>query len=859
MKYFLAIFTFLLQQFGHAQLTEDFSDNNITSNPTWSGDDSVFTLLDIAGDLQLRSNKTIASSSFYLTSPSTQVAGGQWEFYTYLNFNTSSANFTDIYLTSNQANLLNTTISGYFIRIGGTTDEISLYRKIAGVSTKIIDGTDGITNTSNNYLKLKVTCSPTYEWKLERDISGSGNTFFTEGIITDATIPASSFFGISITQSTASFFQKHYFDDFYVGPILYDIVPPVLLTATAVSASQIDILFNEALNPITAEDETLYDIQPFLSATSAVLDANNPALVHLTTTFPLVNGNIYTVFAYNIEDLALNSAAVQSLTFTYLIAENPLPGEVIITEFICDESPSVGLPLVEYIEIFNTSFKYFNLDGWKLGDNSSDGTIQSKWLYPGEYLVLCSSTKIDSFLVAAAVTSFPSLNNSGDDIVLKDLNGIVLDKISYTDNWYQDASKENGGYSIELINPNDPCSDASNWRASIAAIGGTPGLENSVKDLSPDTLAPTILQLLPQSPNYLTVTFSEGMDSTFLANASVSFSPSLTLANTFISNPFPTSVTYQFSENLIGSQMYSLLLENISDCWMNTANLSGNFALPEIAVAGDLVINEILFDPYTGGYDWIEVYNTSTKLLDLYLWEIGNYDDSIANKKAILQHYYVSPKEYAVIGKDSIFVKQNYPAAIPGTFVYCELPTFTNDSSTVYLVYDAAIIDKVSYSDDWHFKLLDNTDGVSLEKIDPSGLSDDSNNWHSAAEAIGFATPGGKNSQYLPALLSGEFTFASQIISPDNDGNEDFLQITYAMSESGLLGKFTIFDDRGREVRTLFSNELLASSGTFTWDGISDQGVKAKIGTHVAVFEAFSTNGALIYTKTKAFVVAGKI
>ena len=153
MKYFLAIFIFLLQQFVHAQLTEDFSDNNITNNPSWMGDDSVFTLLDVAGDLQLRSNKTIASSSFYLTTPSTQVTGGQWEFYTYLNFNTSSANYTDIYLTSNQANLLNTAISGYFIRIGGTTDEISLFRKVAGVSTKIIDGVDGITNITNNYLK----------------------------------------------------------------------------------------------------------------------------------------------------------------------------------------------------------------------------------------------------------------------------------------------------------------------------------------------------------------------------------------------------------------------------------------------------------------------------------------------------------------------------------------------------------------------------------------------------------------------------------------------------------------------------------------------------------------------------------
>jgi hypothetical protein len=33
--------------------------------------------------------------------------------------------------------------NGYFVRIGGTPDEISLYRDDAGVAVKIIDGTDG--------------------------------------------------------------------------------------------------------------------------------------------------------------------------------------------------------------------------------------------------------------------------------------------------------------------------------------------------------------------------------------------------------------------------------------------------------------------------------------------------------------------------------------------------------------------------------------------------------------------------------------------------------------------------------------------------------------------------------------------
>lgn len=844
----------------YSQFVDNFTDNNFTSAPTWSGDDSVFTVVDVSGNFQLRSNKTIASTSFYLSTPSAQAVDGQWEFYTGLNFQTSSANYVDIYLTSNQANLLSATISGYFVRIGGTTDEISLYKKVAGVATKIIDGVDGTTNLSNNILKLKVTCSATNEWKLERDLSGTGSSYFTEGLITDATVTTSSFFGFSVTQSTASFFQKHFFDDFYVGPIIFDVTPPVLISATAISSTQIDVLFNEPLDQASAEDENNYDIQPFQSASLATLDLVNPSLVHITPASPLGNGMTYSLFTSSIADVSMNASGSQSTNFTYVIAEIPAAGDVIINEFVCDETPSVGLPLVEYIEIYNRSSKYFDLTGWKIGDNSSDGTIGQAWLYPGEYIILCSTSKVDSFATAVGVTSFPSLNNTGDDIVLKDNSGIILDKITYTDAWYQDPSKADGGYSIELINPNDPCSDASNWIASNAFIGGTPGQVNSVNNTTPDTQTPQISLLVALAPNFLEVYFNERMDSTSLSNASISTNPSLTIQNSYVLGEFPSMITLEFAENLIGSQYYSITLQNVSDCWMNMTNLSSTFALPENAVVGDVVINEILFDPFTGGYDWIEVYNNSSKLIDLKGWQLANFDnDTISNHKTSPSNFYLKAGGYAVIGKDSTFVKQNYPATIPGTFAYSETPSFNNDSSTVYLIYNSQILDQVSYKDDWHFKLLDNTDGVSLERIDPMGISNDHNNWHSAAEAIGFATPGGKNSQFRPAITSGVFDFNSQTISPDNDGYEDVLQVNYEMSEPGLLGKFTIYDDRGRRIIELFNNELLASQGTFIWDGVNELGSKASIGTYVAVFEAFSLNGSLVYTKTKAFVVAGKL
>jgi hypothetical protein len=863
-RYFLSTLVVSLLAFtAYSQLTDDFEDGNFLSAPTWLGDDSVYTIVDVSGNKQLRSNKTIPSTSFYLATPSTQAQEGQWEFFTSLQFNTSSANFVDIYLTADQSNLMAANLNGYFVRIGGTTDEVSLFKKVNGIATKIIDGVDGITNTSVNNLKIKVTRTAGGDWKLERDATGLGSIYVQEGVINDVTLNTSSYFGVAVTQSTASFILKHFFDDFYVGPIILDVIPPQLVSAQAVGPMGVDVLFNEPLDVTSAELLTNYFFSPGLTVMPSQLDAVNPALVHVLLWSPgMTNGTTYQLTTSSIADVNGNVSGNQTISFTYLIAENPMPGDVIINEFMCDPSPTVGMPEVEYIEVYNKSSKFFDLSGWKIGDASSDGAIQSGWLYPGTYRILCATSNVDTFntITGIGVTSFPSLNNTGDDIVLKDANGVELDRISYTDAWYKDINKADGGFSIERINPNDPCSAEDNWRATESSMGGTPELVNSVFDDTPDTAPPTISQLIALPPNYLEVHFSEGMDSTLLANANFMVNPLLNLQAVYVLGPHPTTVTLQYADNFEPSKTYQFFVENVADCWVNSASLSGVFSLPESAAPGDVVINEILFDPYTGGYDWIEVFNTSNKVIDLKDWQLANFDDdTIANFKNVNSHFYLQPNSYAVLGKDSAFVLQNYPAVVPGTFVYCETPSFNIDSSTVYLLQGNAVMDAVSYTEDWHFKLLDETDGVSLERIDPSGISNDSFNWHSAAEAIGFGTPGGKNSQYYPVVTNGEFHFNSLTVSPDSDGFEDVLQVSYELSEPGLLGTFTIYDDRGRAIRTLFQNELLASSGSFTWDGTTENQVKASIGPYVALFQAFNVDGGLYFTQKKTFVVAGKI
>src|SRR5690606_25882736 len=117
----------------------------------------------------------------------------------------------------------------------------------------------------------------------------------------------------------------------------------------------------------------------------------------------------------------------------------------------------------------------------------------------------------------------------------------------------------------------------------------------------------------------------------------------------------------------------------------------------------------------------------------------------------------------------------------------------------------------------------------SLERLDPLGPSQDAANWHTAAEAIGFATPGGKNSQYYPAISNGQVSFTSETFSPDNDGFEDVMQINYELETVGLVGTVKIYDDRGRKIRDLITAELLGVNGTLVWDGVNDAGTKASI------------------------------
>lgn len=839
------------------QMSDSFDDGDFTNNPTWTGDVDDFKIND---DLQLQLDATVAGESYLSTEHNlTSLEDKEWRYKIKYAFAPSNNNRGNTYLTATSADL-SSNPDGIYFRIGenGANDPIELIERSGGVETTILTSTPAMVAASFD-IHVKIIYRANGDWELYVDTDGE-DTFLLDETANHPTTITGTHLGVQLIYTVTNA-TRFYYDDFYAGEIFVDNEPPNLDGATPLAANQLEVAFDEMIDQASGEDVNNYSVSDGIgNPTQAEINPNNAAHVILTFGDNFSVGHNYTLSVENVEDLAGNAMSLQSTDFIFMESETPEFGDIIINEFMVRATPSNGLPETQFVELYNRSDKYFNLNGWKLSDNSSSGTIQDVWMQPGDYLVLVPTGGLDGYPLATNVTSWAQLNLTGDDIHLATDNGIVVDYLTYTDAWYQDDTKKTGGWTIERINPELLCSSVSNWKASVADLGGTPGEINSVYDNTPDTEAPTIINVFADMPNQLTITFSELMDSQSLANIDFFTSANLTIDEIILVGNFPDKMTIVFNETFEAGVIYEFSIENFSDCSGNNNNYEGFFIIPQEPEKGDLIINEILFNPLTGGSDFVEIYNNSNKFINLKDWEFANIKDGeIGNNKVVSVNYILAPNDYVVATKDINFQMMNYPVAVPNKFIEMDLPSYTNDSSTVFLIYNNTVMDKVSYNKDWHFALLQSQKGVSLERISPDMPSNSSDSWHSASETIGFATPGRVNSQEAKPKGEGTLTLSSKTISPDEDGFEDVLLLTYQVDSPDLLGSITIYDDRGRVVKTLVISHLLGSEGTFKWAGTTDDDQKANIGPHVIIFDIFDLNNAKQQTIRKVVTVAGRL
>ena len=529
--------------------------------------------------------------------------------------------------------------------------------------------------------------------------------------------------------------------------------------------------------------------------------------------------------------------------------------DVVIAEIMADPSPSVGLPNHEWIELKNTSSSPINIQNWRLGDATSiSGAFPAFTLQPDSSVIVGSASavlQLNLFGTTIAVSSFPSLDNDGELIFIRSANGKIIHAVDYSSAWYNNEVKKEGGWTLEMIDPKNPCSGSNNWKASMHVQGGTPGKKNSADGINNDTEAPQLVRAWTTDSTTIILLYNEPVDSipgALITNYSIDGGINIISATTIP----PLFNTVQLKTSAMNTRtIYSVSATGIKDC-MQTPIGSMNkvkTGVPEDALPGDWVVNEILFNPRPNGYDYVEFYNNSKKIFDASKLFFANRNNTgaVSSVKALsVEPFLIFPGDHILVTTDPenlahhYLVKNPGNILVPGTF-----PSYPDDKGTVVaLNFQGTIVDEVSYKDDWHFNLVENPEGVALERIDASGPSMERSNWHSAASTAGYGTPTYKNSQYkLIEEVKATIVVTPNVFSPDNDGRDDIATIQYTIAEPGYVANIIVFDFSGRPVRRLVRNGILGLTGYWNWDGLDEKGNRLSAGNYIVFTEIFNLQG----------------
>lgn len=461
-----------------SQVRDDFSDGNFNLNPSWSGSESNF-FVNPAGQLQ---SKAPTTSTSWLFTASESINNATWECWVKINYTTSSTNYANIYIVSDNNDLING-CNGYYVQIGGTNDEVSLYLQQGVKKTKIIDGFDK--RTDGNIVEIRM--------KVVRDLVGNFNLYsklpteseyFLEGKTFNNTINTSSYFGLYYSNS-GSTGSAYYFDDVVVtGDRAADDKAPEWELIKIVPPNSIYIRFTEKMDFSRA----MFQVDEGIGKPENVIIDSEGKSATLKFKNEFEKGVIYTIQTEGLKDLAGN--ALLKLTQKIGITENWEANDIIINEVMFEQAENS----VEYVEIYNKSNKVINLKGLTLttrktkGDLNTGSKINNDILCaPKDYAVLCvDPDSLNRYYQLSEElniikTSWSSLNNESSTIIICNAQkDTLLDELTYNVKWHHLLIKNPKGVALERINPTLPTQDKNSWHSAASECNyGTPGYKNS--------------------------------------------------------------------------------------------------------------------------------------------------------------------------------------------------------------------------------------------------------------------------------------------------------------------------------------------------------------------------------------------
>ena len=227
-----------------------------------------------------------------------------------------------------------------------------------------------------------------------------------------------------------------------------------------------------------------------------------------------------------------------------------------------------------------------------------------------------------------------------------------------------------------------------------------------------------------------------------------------------------------------------------------------------------IVINEINYnslDTLFNPEDWIEFFNPTEEIIDLYNWEFKDENDS---------HIYtfnegesLLPGAYLVLCRDAPIFSSLFPDV--DNFIGNLTFGFNGDSELLRLFDSAGVlVDSVHYNDSDPWPEEPNGDGPTLELIDPFSDNSLAENWGASS---GYGTPGSVNSINLS--IKSESNIPVDFILHNNYPNPFNPQtnIQYSLN-IGANVTISIIDINGNQVERLINHYQTTGRFNMVWN-----------------------------------------
>ncbi len=636
--------------------------------------------------------------------------------------------------------------------------------------------------------------------------------------------------------------------------------PPEIRTHYFIGKDSMVIIFSEPIILSDLPEKPLIEFTPHLTIKAIISYGLDSKKILVELGSQIMPGIVYKLKLSKVSDClgnVMNDTIIQTG-----IGKSPDFADLLFTEIMFDETPSHGMPDTEYVEILNVSEQLLDLSHFRLIAREDTIPLPGQTLLPGTHYILCPARNSSLFAEPAntiGITGFPRLLNEGMTIALINEKNKLIHSVFYSKEWYNNQEKSTGGFSIELIDPGNPCGDRKNWGVTENENGGTPGKINSIRAPNPDLAGPEIESAYTPDDRSLWIRMNERLHPGSIETIFLHFDPSSDFEFNFSDPLLHQKLEVKLSQELITKQRYIIEITGIRDCVGNKINKAHNrsfFYLPEEADSGDLAISEILFNPEPGGVDWIEIYNLSEKYIDPNKLTLGRKrnNEIITSGSGILLHRLIFPRQYYVFTSSTDKLMADFPFSNrEQIYEVKKIPEMPDQAGNLILMDTGSLIfDYIEYSSNMHHPMIRNDEGVSLERInfDKSALSPD--NWESASFVNGYGTPTKKNGNSQEIQSAGhQITVYPEVFSPDGDGYLDLLTIRYKLSSPGYLANVFVFNIQGRAIKKLTANNLMGIEGIIYWDGSTDTGSTAGTGYYIILFELYDLTGNYDVIKKK--------